>query len=40
MMLVSVAIMLLCVMFGGFMIKSCMGKKRFFKWNKTINNRC
>jgi len=27
MMLVSVAMMLLCVMFGGFIIRSCMGKK-------------
>jgi len=27
MMLVSVAMMLLCVMLGGFMIRSCMGKR-------------
>lgn len=26
MMLVSVAMMLLCIMLGGFMIRSCMGK--------------
>lgn len=26
MMLVSVGIMLLCIMLGGFMIRSCMGK--------------
>lgn len=27
MMLVSVAMMLLCIMLGGFMIRSCIGKK-------------
>lgn len=27
MMLVSVGMMILCIMLGGFMIRSCMGKK-------------
>ncbi|MDU0949028.1 MAG: hypothetical protein E7A80_11695 [Klebsiella sp.] len=28
-MIIAIAMMLLCIMLGGFMIRSCMGKKDF-----------
>lgn len=39
-MIIAIAMMLLCIMLGGFMIRSCIGKKRLFKRSKAINIRC